>query len=86
MKSIILLTTSFFLIFSVNAQYLSKVAPEEVGMDSKRLQQTDLIINQAIADKDGCKHSIRPCFFNKTNGYRYLCNNSCRTGKAKIDR
>ncbi|NLA62110.1 MAG: serine hydrolase [Bacteroidales bacterium] len=52
MKSIILLTTSFFLIFSVNAQYLSKVAPEEVGMDSKRLQQTDLIINQAIADKE----------------------------------
>ena len=52
MKSIILLITSFFLTFSVNAQHLSKVAPEEVGMDSKRLHQADLIINQAIADKE----------------------------------
>lgn len=52
MKSIILLITSLLLSVQINAQHLPKVTPEEVGMDAKRLQQADLIINKAIADKE----------------------------------
>ncbi len=52
MKSIILAITSLFIALQINAQHLPKVLPEEVGIDSKRLQQVDLVINQAIADKE----------------------------------
>lgn len=36
----------------MNAQHLSQVAPEEVGMDLQKLLQADLVINQAIANKE----------------------------------
>ena len=52
MKSIILAVASLFIVLQINAQYLPKVAPEEVGIDSHKLKQADLIINQAIADKE----------------------------------
>lgn len=52
MKSIILAVASLFIVLQINAQYLPKVAPEEVGFDSHKLKQADLIINQAIADKE----------------------------------
>ena len=52
MKSIILLITTLLFSLQVNAQHLPQVTPEEVGVDSQKLQQVDLIINQAIADKE----------------------------------
>ena len=52
MKSIIPFLVSLFLAIQLNAQPLPQVSPEQVGMDSQRLQQADLIINQAIADKE----------------------------------
>ena len=52
MKSIITLLISLLLLAQINAQHLTQVAPEKVGLDAKRLQQVDLIINQAIADKE----------------------------------
>lgn len=52
MKTIILLITSLFFTLQVNAQHLPQVAPEEVGMDSQKLLQADLVINQAIANKE----------------------------------
>lgn len=52
MKSIITLILSLLLSFQIGAQHLPKATPEMVGMDSKRLQQVDLVINKAIADKE----------------------------------
>ena len=52
MKSIILLIASLFVALQINAQHLPNVSPETVGIDSKKLQQADLIINQAIANKE----------------------------------
>lgn len=52
MKAILLFLTSLFLSIQVSAQHLPKITPEEVGMDSKQLQQADLIINQAIANNE----------------------------------
>ena len=52
MKATILLLVSLFLSFHINAQHLSKVTPEEVGMESKQLQQADQVINQAIANNE----------------------------------
>lgn len=52
MKSIISVLVSLFFAIQVSAQYLPQVSPEQVGMDSKRLQQTDQVINQAIANKE----------------------------------
>ena len=52
MKSIAPLLFSLFFIVQINAQHLPQVTPEEVGMDSQKLQQTDRIINQAIADRE----------------------------------
>ena len=42
--SLILLVASF----SINAQPLQRVTPEQAGMDSKRLENTDNIINESI--------------------------------------
>ena len=52
MKAIPLLISILFISIQINAQYLPLVLPETVGMDSKRLKKTDLIINKAIADKE----------------------------------
>ena len=52
MKSIILLLASLLLSIQLNAQNLPQVLPEQVGMDSKRLLQADLIIHKAIANKE----------------------------------
>ncbi len=52
MKSIILAVASLFIALQINAQYLTKVSPEEVGIDSKRLQQADMVINKAIANEE----------------------------------
>ena len=50
MKSTITLIISLLLSLQIGAQQLQKVTPEVVGMDSKRLQQVDLVINKAITD------------------------------------
>ncbi len=52
MKSIISFIVSLVFIIHINAQHIPKVRPEQVGMDSRRLQQADRVINQTIADKD----------------------------------
>ena len=52
MKSTITLILSLLLSLQIGAQHLPKTTPEMVGMDSKRLQQVDLVINKAIADKE----------------------------------
>lgn len=52
MKSIIPFLTSLLFILQISAQHLPKVTPEEVGMNSQQLQHADLVINQAIADKE----------------------------------
>lgn len=52
MKSIILFIASLLFAIQINAQYLPKVSPEQVGMNSQQLLLADLAINQAIADKE----------------------------------
>ena len=52
MKTIIPFLVSLFFALQINAQHLPQVSPEQVGMDSQRLQQADLVINQAIANKE----------------------------------
>ncbi len=52
MKSIIPFFASLLLAIQVNAQHLPQALPEQVGMNSQRLQQADLVINQAIANKE----------------------------------
>ena len=52
MKSIIPFLVSLFFAIQINAQYLPQVSPEQMGMDTKRLQRADLVINQAIANKE----------------------------------
>ena len=52
MKSILLLIATLIFTLQIDAQHLPQISPEEVGMDSQKLQQADLIINQAIANKE----------------------------------
>lgn len=52
MKSIIVIIATLFIGLQVHAQHLPLVTPEEVGIDSERLKQADLVINKAIADKE----------------------------------
>lgn len=52
MKFITPVLVSLFFAIQMSAQQLPQVSPEQVGMDSKRLQRADLVINQAIANKE----------------------------------
>ena len=52
MKTLSYLLVSLFCITSAVAQPLQRVAPEQVGMDSRRLMYADEIIEEAIANKD----------------------------------
>ncbi len=52
MKSTILFLATIFLTLQINAQHLQLVAPEQVGMDSKRLSQADKVIEKAIENKE----------------------------------
>ena len=52
MKKIVSLLCMFLGALSVVAQPLQRVAPEQVGMDSRRLMYADEVIEAAIANKD----------------------------------
>ena len=52
MKTLSYLLVSLFCITSAVAQPLQRVAPEQVGMDSRRLMYADEVIEEAIANKD----------------------------------
>ena len=52
MKSIIPFLLTIFLTLQINAQHLPLVAPEQVGMDGKKLIQADKIIEKAIDSKE----------------------------------
>src|SRR5699024_9232102 len=39
-------------VLQISAQHIPKALPEEVGMNSQQLQHADLVINQAIANKE----------------------------------
>ena len=52
MKTLSYLLVSLFCITSAVAQSLQRVAPEQVGMDSRRLMYADEVIEEAIANKD----------------------------------
>ena len=52
MRALSYILLSLFCISSVVAQPLQRVAPEQVGMDSRRLMYADEIIESAIANKD----------------------------------
>ena len=52
MKKIVSLLCMFLGALSVVAQPLQRVAPEQVGMDSRRLMHADEVIEAAIANKD----------------------------------
>ena len=52
MKSIILFLVSLLFSIQVNAQHLPQVTPEQVGIDTERLQRADIAINQAIANRE----------------------------------
>ena len=52
MKFIIPFLASLLFAIQISAQQLPKVSPEEVGMSSQHLQNADLVINQAIANKE----------------------------------
>lgn len=52
MKFITTFLASLFFAIQISAQHLPQVSPEQVGMDSQRLQRADLAINQAIANKE----------------------------------
>ena len=60
-----LLSSFFFIVLlalQANAQSLQRVAPEQVGMDSRHLLYADEAIETAIANKDipdGLPQSIR---------------------------
>lgn len=52
MKSIIPFLISLFFVCQISAQHLPQVSPKEVSMDIERLKQADIVINQAIANKE----------------------------------
>ena len=52
MKKIVSLLCMFLVALSMVAQPLQRVAPEQVGMDSRRLMYADEVIEAAIANKD----------------------------------
>ena len=52
MRTLSYLLLSLFCITSAIAQPLQRVAPEQVGMDSRRLMYADEVIEEAIANKD----------------------------------
>ena len=52
MKKIVSLLCMFLVALCVVAQPLQRVAPEQVGMDSRRLMYADEVIEAAIANKD----------------------------------
>ena len=52
MRTLSYILLSLFCISSVIAQPLQRVAPEQVGMDSRRLMYADEVIEEAIANKD----------------------------------
>ena len=52
MKTLLSIFIALFCMHSVVAQPLQRVAPEQVGMDSRRLMYADEIIEEAIANKD----------------------------------
>ena len=52
MRTLSYILLSLFCISSVVAQPLQRVAPEQVGMDSRRLMYADEVIEEAIANKD----------------------------------
>ena len=52
MKTLLSIFIALFCITSAVAQPLQRVAPEQAGMDSRRLMYADEIIEEAIANKD----------------------------------
>ena len=52
MKKIICLLSMFFGALCAVAQPLQRVAPEQVGMDSRRLLYADELINSAVANEE----------------------------------
>ncbi|HTN68450.1 MAG TPA: serine hydrolase, partial [Dysgonamonadaceae bacterium] len=52
MKSIAPFILTIFFTFQINAQHLQLVTPEQVGMDSKKLIQADIVIEQAIDNRE----------------------------------
>ena len=52
MKKIFLLALTCFAFQNIMAQHLQRVAPEEVGMDSRRLMYADKVIDNAIDAKE----------------------------------
>ncbi|MBQ8443083.1 MAG: beta-lactamase family protein, partial [Bacteroides sp.] len=52
MKKLLSLLIAFFCIQAVGAQTLQRVAPEQAGMDSRRLMYADELIEEAIANKE----------------------------------
>ena len=52
MRTLSYILLSLFCISSVIAQPLQRVAPEQVGIDSRRLMYADEVIEEAIANKD----------------------------------
>ena len=52
MKKLLFILLSVLGIQAVSAQTLERVAPEQVGMDSRRLMYTDELIETAIANEE----------------------------------
>ncbi|MBQ4589743.1 MAG: esterase, partial [Bacteroidaceae bacterium] len=52
MKKLLFLMIALCCMHIVSAQTLQRVAPEQVGMDSRRLMYTDELIETAIANEE----------------------------------